>query len=246
MAWAAGQALRETGVALERLACRMLGDLTYKEPLSCHRNVMRIFSDAPKIKEGCFVAPTASVIGKVTLGTNSNVWYSAVVRGDRSNISIGNNCNVMERAVLNPTSGEIAIGDNVTVGAGAVIRAAKIGSGCMVGASAVLEDSVVVEDGAAVGPGAVVPASTVVPAGQIFTSAGLRALKADELAAIAAICGNVSKMAPVHTAECNKSFKDIEKEKEGYEWQQPLEDGDPMGLLSQDHEKSLQWQSKFT
>eukprot|EP00960_Hanusia_phi_P037559 753017-Hanusia_phi.AAC.5 len=245
MAWAAGQALRETGVALERLACRMLGDLTYKESLSCHRNVMRIFSDSPKVKEGCFVAPTASVMGKVTLGANSNVWYSAVVRGDRKNISIGSNCNVMERAVLSPVSGEISIGDNVTVGAGAVIRSVKIGSGSMIGASAVLEDSVVVEEGAAVAAGASVPASTVVPAGQIFTSAGLRALKADELAAISAICGNISKSAPVHTAECNKSFKDIEKEKEGYEWQQPVEDKDPFGLLSNDHDKAALWRSRF-
>ena len=57
----------------------------------------------PKIGEGCYLAPNCSVIGDVTLGMNSSVWFNAVVRGDVMPISIGRECNIQDGTIVHGT-----------------------------------------------------------------------------------------------------------------------------------------------
>lgn len=74
----------------------------------------------PSISKNVFVAPSAHVIGNVTLGENSSVWYNTVLRGDVNKIAIGNNSNIQDRVVVHVSSKDGAtptiIGNNVTIG----------------------------------------------------------------------------------------------------------------------------------
>jgi len=116
---------------------------------------------APQLPdEGCYwIAPSASVIGKVKLERFASVWFGAVIRGDNELITIGDNSNVQDGAVLhtdpglpltvgrNCTIGHKAIlhgctiGDNTLIGMGAVIlNRARIGRNCLIGANALITE----------------------------------------------------------------------------------------------------------
>ena len=100
----------------------------------------------PKIHDSCFIAENATVIGKVSIGENSSVWYGTVLRGDVSYIEIGENSNIQDNTVIHlnkdlPT----LIGDNVTVGHGAIIHACTIKDNVLIGMGAIILDGAVIE-----------------------------------------------------------------------------------------------------
>ena len=76
-----GTALRETGQALDRIGCSMQGSNAFREAISKHRTIMGIYEKTPALPRAGFIAPSASVIGDVTIGEKSSVWYGAVLRG---------------------------------------------------------------------------------------------------------------------------------------------------------------------
>ena len=70
-----------------------------------------------QIHDTAFIAPGAVVLGDVTIGENSGIWYNAVVRGDRDSIVIGRESNIQDNAVVHLGSGyPVEIGDHVTIG----------------------------------------------------------------------------------------------------------------------------------
>jgi len=119
----------------------------------------------PKIDPTAFIAPTAAVIGDVTIGPRSSIWFSAVVRADSSPIVIGSGTCIQDNAVVHART---TIGDNCTVAHSAIVHGCKVGNGVLVGANAVIFDGCVVEDGAVVGMGAVLKPNTHVPAGTLM------------------------------------------------------------------------------
>ena len=125
----------------------------------------------------CWIAPNATLIGRVILRRNASVWFNAVLRGDNEPILIGENSNVQDGAVLHTdmgspltlgrdvTVGHLAmlhgceVGDGSLVGIGAVVlNGAKIGRGCLIGAKALIGEGKVIPDGAMVlgAPGRIV------------------------------------------------------------------------------------------
>ncbi len=81
-----------------------------------------------------FIAPTASVMGRVTLGHDASVWYGAVVRADVETVEIGPRSNIQDGAVLHADPGApTVIGPDVTVGHGAIVHGATVGEGTLVG-----------------------------------------------------------------------------------------------------------------
>ena len=92
-----------------------------------------------QIHDTAFIAPGAVVLGDVTIGENSGIWYNAVVRGDRDSIVIGRESNIQDNAVVHLGSGyPVEIGDHVTIGHGAIIHGCKIGDNTMIGMGAIL------------------------------------------------------------------------------------------------------------
>ena len=160
------KAIRETGQALDRLACTVAGKEVFKETFSRHRAVMPLFDMAPEVPVDAFVAPSATIVGDVTLGSGASVWFGAVVRADRGNISIGSKSNIQDRAVISGTS--TVIGTGVTVGHGALLEGCTIGNGALVGQGAIVQEGSSVGSGSIVAAGAVVLPETVIPAGQLW------------------------------------------------------------------------------
>lgn len=86
-----------------------------------------------------FIAPTACVMGQVTLGKDVSVWYGAVIRADVEKISIGARSNIQDTAVLHADFGSpTIIGEDVTVGHGAIVHGAIVGDGSLIGMRATI------------------------------------------------------------------------------------------------------------
>lgn len=86
-----------------------------------------------------WIAPTASVIGKVILKQNASIWFGTVVRGDNDAIEIGENSNVQDNSVLHTDFGEpLTIGPHVTVGHKVMLHGCTIGEGSLVGIGAIV------------------------------------------------------------------------------------------------------------
>ena len=123
----------------------------------------------PQIDPETFTAETATLIGDVTVGKDSSVWYGAVIRGDCSPITIGCGTNVQDNAVLHTEPGHpLTVGDCVTIGHGAVVHCASVGSHTLIGMGAILLDGAVIGDHCIIGAGAVVKENTVVPSGSMM------------------------------------------------------------------------------
>ncbi len=118
----------------------------------------------PRIAEGVFVAPTAVIIGDVTIGEGSSIWYGAVLRADFGKITIGSNTSIQDNVVIHMTPGaETRIGDNCTIAHGAVLHTATVGNGCVVGMNSVLLDNCVIGEQSMVAAGSVVTSGTAIP-----------------------------------------------------------------------------------
>ena len=118
----------------------------------------------PKIAEDVFVAEGAVVIGDVTIGEGSSIWYNVVVRGDTSPIVIGRNTNIQDNAVIHGQHGRASIiGDNCTMGHLAIVHGATVEDGSLVGIGAIVMAHAIVGTGSIVGPGAVVTERQVIP-----------------------------------------------------------------------------------
>lgn len=166
-----------------------------------------------------FIAPTASVMGDVTIGRGSSVWYNAILRGDVNSITVGERTNIQDGVVVhvaknNPDNKPLPtiIGNNVTIGHGATIHAATIQDGSLVGMGATLLDGAKVEASSIVAAGAMVRPGTVIPTGQVWAgnpAKFLRALSPEEAAFINASAANYAELAAVHAVENAKSAEEL-------------------------------------
>jgi carbonic anhydrase/acetyltransferase-like protein (isoleucine patch superfamily) len=120
---------------------------------------------SPTLGRDVFLAPSATVIGKVVLGDEANVWFGAVLRGDVGSITVGRRTNIQDLTMVHMTGGvsDTRIGDDVTVGHSAVLHGCEIGHRCLVGMGSILLDNVVVGDECVIGAGALLPQRMVVP-----------------------------------------------------------------------------------
>ena len=118
----------------------------------------------PKLHEKSFVAEGAIIIGDVTLGEYSSVWYNAVLRGDINRIIIGRYVNIQDNSVIHVDDDLPAeIGDFVTVGHNAIVHACRVEDHCLIGMGAVVLNGAVIGRGSIVAAGAVVTPRTQVP-----------------------------------------------------------------------------------
>lgn len=119
----------------------------------------------PRFGRRVFVAPTAVIVGDVTLGDDVSVWYGCVVRGDIHWIRIGARSNLQDGVVVHvenqlcPTLLE----EDVSIGHGAILHGCTLRRGCLVGAGAVVLNDAVVGEGALVAAGAVLREGFEVP-----------------------------------------------------------------------------------
>ncbi len=111
--------------------------------------------------EAFWIAPTAVVIGNVTLQRNASIWWNAVLRGDNEPIVIGENSNVQDGCVLHTDPGyPLAIGRDVTIGHLVMLHGCTIGDGSLVGIGSVILN------GARIGRNCLIGANTLISEGK--------------------------------------------------------------------------------
>ncbi len=112
-----------------------------------------------------FVAPTAAVLGDVTLGVRSSVWYQAVLRGDLAPITIGAETNLQDGTIVHvDTDVPCTIGQRVGVGHRVILHGCVVEDECLIGMGSVLLNRVRIGTGSVVAAGAVIPEGMIVPA----------------------------------------------------------------------------------
>lgn len=117
-----------------------------------------------RIHEDTFIAPTAAVLGEVTLGAGSSVWYHAVLRGDMAPITIGEKTNVQDGCLLHVAERfPLRVGNHVTVGHGAILHGCTVEDGVLIGMGAIVLDGAVIGEGSVIGAGALVGEGKVIP-----------------------------------------------------------------------------------
>ncbi|MCL1871287.1 MAG: gamma carbonic anhydrase family protein [Promicromonosporaceae bacterium] len=119
----------------------------------------------PEVDPTAWIAPTATLIGRVRIGPRASVWYGAVLRGDMDQIVLGEGSNLQDNVVVHTDTGvPTLIGAGVGVGHGAIVHGATVGDGALVGMGATLLNRSVVGEGAFVAAGALVREGQEVPA----------------------------------------------------------------------------------
>lgn len=136
---------------------------------------------SPQIPDDCFVAPNATIVGDVQMGSECSIWFNAVVRGDVNSIKMGNKVNVQDGACIHCTyeKTKTVLGNNVSIGHNAIVHGCTVADNVLIGMGAIIMDNVKIGSNSIIAAGAVVLEGTDVPEGSIF--AGVPAKKVKDI-----------------------------------------------------------------
>ena len=138
----------------------------------------RFLRKTPKLGKGVYIAKTAVVIGDVTLGAHSSVWYHAVLRGDINRIVVGHHTNIQDNSVLHLADDYACIlGNYVTVGHSAIVHACTVGDEVLVGMGAVILDGAVIGKQSLIGARALVTQGMKIPPGSLVLGAPAKVVR---------------------------------------------------------------------
>ncbi len=123
-----------------------------------------IYDQVPVIDPTAYVAPTAVVIGKVSIQAGASIWFNAILRGDINYIEVGKNTNIQDSCVLHVTHEDpVIVGPDVTVGHGVILHGCKVEADCLIAIGAIVLDGVHIETGSLIAAGALVVPGTRIP-----------------------------------------------------------------------------------
>lgn len=146
--------------------------------MTVQERLARFLGRAPEVKSAAFVAPNATVLGDVTLGPDSSVWYGCVLRGDINAIVIGEGSNVQDGTIVHLADDYgVRVGRHTTIGHAAIIHACDIGDECLVGMGATILDGARIGDHCIVGANALVTQRFVAPPGSMILGAPAKVVR---------------------------------------------------------------------
>lgn len=132
----------------------------------------------PTLGRDVYIAQGAVVLGDVTLGDYSSVWYNAVARGDINRIAIGHHSNIQDNSVLHLADDfPCILGNYVTVGHGAILHACTIGNEVLVGMGSTVLDGAVVGDQCLIGARALITPGVQIPPGSMVLGAPAKVVR---------------------------------------------------------------------
>ena len=138
----------------------------------------RFLRKQPKLGKYVYIASTGVVVGNVTLGAHSSVWYNTVLRGDINRIVIGHHTNIQDNAVLHLADDYPCIlGNWVTVGHSAIVHACKVGDETLIGMGAVILDGAVIGKQSLIGAKALVTQGMKIPPGSLVLGAPAKVVR---------------------------------------------------------------------
>lgn len=141
---------------------------------------------APKIGKNSWIAPSADVIGDVTMGKDCSIWFGTVVRGDVHKIVIGNRVSVQDLSMVHVThfkkedksdGNPTIIGDDVTIGHRVMLHGCTIENACLIGMSATILDGAVIGEESIVGAGSLVTKNKVFPPRSLIMGSPAKAVR---------------------------------------------------------------------
>ena len=152
----------------------------------------------PTIPDDAFIAPNATIVGNVVMGSSCSIWFNAVVRGDVNAIRMGDKVNIQDNAVIHCTYEKHAttIGNNVSIGHSAIVHGCTVKDNVLIGMGAIVMDRAVVGSNSIVAAGAVVLEGTVIPPGSIY--AGVPAKKVKDISP-EKVSGEIERIANNYT-----------------------------------------------
>ena len=167
---------REKPVDAELAGARERGE--NQVAMTVHERLARYLGRAPDIQRAAFVAANATVVGDVTLGAQSSVWYGCVLRADINAIEIGEGSNVQDGTVVHLADDHgVRVGRYTTIGHAAIIHACDIGDECLIGMGATILDGARIGDRCIVGANALVTQRFVAPPGSMILGAPARVVR---------------------------------------------------------------------
>jgi carbonic anhydrase/acetyltransferase-like protein (isoleucine patch superfamily) len=131
---------------------------------------------SPKLGEGVYVHPSATLIGDIEIDDYVSIWPGVVIRGDVNRIRIGARSNVQDGSVLhvthrglrNPEGAPLIIGRDVTVGHAVILHGCQIHDECLVGMGSLVMDNAILEPRVLLGAGSLVPEGRVLAGGWLY------------------------------------------------------------------------------
>lgn len=168
--------------------------------------IIPIRGTTPVLGRNVYIAPTAVVIGDVTIGHDSSIWFGTVVRGDVNTIAIGARTNVQDNSTLHVVTDAfpLILGDEVTVGHNVVLHGCTVGNRCLVGIGSVILDGAIIGTGSVVAAGSLVTPGTVVPDYSLVRGAPAKVVQDlgnDSEEAILAYCKSYLKKKDLYSRE---------------------------------------------
>jgi len=152
----------------------------------------------PTLGQGVFIAKGATVLGDVTLGDFSSVWYKAVLRADINRIVIGHHSNIQDNSVLHLADEyPCLVGNYVTVGHGAIVHACRVADEVLIGMGSTILDAAVVGEQSIIGAGALVTQGQEIPPGSLVLGSPAKVVRPLTQAARARIKGYAEKYVEV-------------------------------------------------
>jgi gamma-carbonic anhydrase len=160
----------------------------------------------PQIADDVFIAPGAHVIGKVSIGAGSSIWFNCVLRGDVGQINVGARTNIQDGSIVHVTGGQFDthIGDDVLIGHGCIIHGCRIEARAFIGMGAVVLDGAVVEGDAMLAAGALLTPGKQVKTGELWAGRPakyLRALSPEEIVRNRAAVAGYARLAQAYRTE---------------------------------------------
>lgn len=141
---------------------------------------------APIIDKTAFIAPNATVLGHVSIGAESSVFFGAVLRAEEDTLTIGQGTNIQDNCVLHVDKGfPMLLGHGCTVGHGAILHGCTVGDNTLVGMGAIILNGAMIGRDCIVGAGALVTQGAVIPDGSLVLGSPAkvkRLLTEDEIA----------------------------------------------------------------
>ncbi|OLD11028.1 MAG: hypothetical protein AUJ06_01120 [Chloroflexi bacterium 13_1_40CM_3_70_6] len=132
----------------------------------------------PQVAPDAFIAPTAVLVGDVTVRSGASVWFGTVLRGDMDRIVIGERSNVQDNSTIHTDEGEpTLIGPDVTIGHNALVHSSVIARNVLIGQAAMLVGGNVVGEETIVGAGAVLPEKFEAPARSLVLGVPARVVR---------------------------------------------------------------------
>lgn len=161
---------------------------------------------SPKIDEGAWLAPNATVIGQVCLAAEVSIWYGAVLRGDLEQITIDERTNIQDGCVLHADPGfPLTVGSGVSVGHNAILHGCTVGDDVLIGMGATVLNGAVIGAGSLIAANALIPEGARIPPGSLVAGVPGKVRRELDDAAKDGIRGNAAVY--VHNISTHRNAK---------------------------------------